>query len=110
MNYKDLAKEFSFLILDKNYDKAYSYIDSALANQLTKDEMIESFLDMIEYFTEEGPCNITVEEPPVIADLGDRRKMVYVPIVSNNEFGESEALSIVFNTEGKIVELEFGRP
>jgi hypothetical protein len=110
MNYKDLGRDFGVALLEKDYDKAYSYFVAELASEMSRDEMIESFLDMVDYFSDEGPCNIKVEYPEIVTDLEEGNKMVYVPVVSDNEFGEAEGLSIVFNVEGKIVELEFGRP
>ena len=110
IDYKNKAKNFCNLIVEGKYDEAYDLLDPSVTSELTKGEMIETYEDMIEYFTEEGPCEISVVEPPIITDLEEGLKLVYVPIQSNNEFGESEAISLTFDTAGTICDIEFGRP
>lgn len=53
---------------------------------------------------------VSMHGPSVTTDLGDGLVLVYVPIESNNEFDEAEALSLTFDRSKKIIEIEFGRP
>ena len=108
-DFKELGKKIGDLIVSGDYDRAYDFFSQDLKESLTKDDLISSYEEMVEYFTEEGPCNITAIEP-LTTDLGEGLILVYVPIESNNKFNESEALSLTFDSNKKVTEIEFGRP
>ncbi|WP_317932753.1 hypothetical protein [Halioxenophilus sp. WMMB6] len=92
------------------YNEAYALLSPACKSELSQQALAEHYQEMVEYFSEEGPCEVTVMEPPVVTELAEDKVLVYVPILSNNDFGESEALSLVIDASGAVCDIEFGRP
>lgn len=105
-NYRNTADEFALKIVANQFDAAFGMLSDAAQAEWGVDDLKEAYEEMIEYF--EGADVEVVTGWDEIEDVElDHGVMIYVPVESCEG---GEAISVVIDSDGKITEVEFGRP
>lgn len=56
--YTTLGKKFGDLVVTGDFDKAYEFFSEDLKDSISREDLISSYEEMVEYFSDEGPCSI----------------------------------------------------
>ncbi|NVK89573.1 MAG: hypothetical protein HWE13_15655 [Gammaproteobacteria bacterium] len=104
------AIEIAELIISQNFAQAYRLLAADAQDDFTLDSFQQAYQEMVAYFYEDGAkVNITLGEV-ILEDLGDDEVSAFVPVLSNNQHDEFEALTMLINSDFDIIEFDFGRP
>jgi hypothetical protein len=106
--YKEIAIKFANCLVNSEYQKAFDMLSVELQQEYTIESLSNNMGEMVSYF--ETPDTVWVDEEFVLQEGAIDEGCIYVPIV---EEGNSEAVTldiVYYNDEGKITELEWGRP
>ena len=108
MSLRKIADEFSLKIVSGQFEEAQKMLGGEAKEVWTPEALQEAYTDMVEYF-DGAEARVEVGWNDEFAETKiDEGTLLYVPIFSAE--GESEAISVVVDDSGKIIEIEFGRP
>ena len=108
MSLRKIADEFALKVVSGQFAEAQKMLGGEAKEAWTSEAIQEAYSEMVEYFdgaeakVEEGWSDEFAETKL------DEGTLLYVPIVSAE--GDSEAISVVIDDSGAIVDIEFGRP
>jgi hypothetical protein len=108
MSLRKIADEFSLKVVSGQFAEAQKMLGGEAREVWTQEGIQEAYSDMVEYF---NGAEVKVEEgwnDEFAETKLDEGTLLYVPIISAE--GDSEAISVVIDESGAIVDLEFGRP
>lgn len=107
MHPKELANQFAKKIVEGAFQEAHGMLAGSLQEDWPPQVLKETFEEMIEYF-EGSPIHLVMDfDDEFSITKIEGGTFVYVPVESDEG---SEAIAVLVNGNGQIIEVEFGRP
>lgn len=108
MSNRKIADQFALKIVDGEYSKAFEMLSKSMQQEWTIESLKEEFESMYESIGSAKPVVVTDWNDVSATTELENGTLLYVPIESNDPW--SEAISVIVDAVGKIIEVEFGRP
>ncbi|MBD2490819.1 hypothetical protein [Aulosira sp. FACHB-615] len=108
--YGQVALNFSLALLNHQYEKAHSYLGSAICDEWTPSLLKETYEGMVDYFEISASAMSIDSVETHLPDNDSDSAMVYVSVIG--EVNTEAVIVVVANESGNylIQKLEWGRP